>query len=93
MNSQTTSRQTTFVSKPSQSISNNHQNLCCYTNHTSQVQVIRLVNQSHTNWQRVIFPGERFLFETDSESNLEIMVNEAVSSLVNCQKLLVKLEN
>jgi len=50
------------------------------------------VNQSHTNWQRVIFPGERFLFEADSESNLEIMVNEAVSSLVNCQKLLVKIE-
>ncbi len=91
MNSQTTSRQTTSVSKPSQSTSNNHQNLCCYTNHTSHIQVIRLVNQSHTNWQRVIFPGERFLFEADSESNLEI-VNQAVSSLVNCRKLIVKLE-
>lgn len=92
MNSQTTSRQTTSVSKPSQSTSNNHQNLCCYTNHTSHIQVIRLVNQSHTNWQRVIFPGERFLFEADSESNLEI-VNQVVSSLVNCRKLLVKFES
>lgn len=92
MNSQTTSRQTTSVSKPSQSTSNNHQSLCCYTNHTSHVQVIRLMNQSHTNWQRVIFPGERFLFEADSESNLEI-VNQVVSSLVNCRKLLVKLES
>lgn len=91
MNSQTTSRQTTSVSKPSQSTSNNHQNLCCYTNHTSHIQVIRLVNQSHTNWQRVIFPGERFLFEADSESNLEI-VNQVVYSLVNCRKLIVKLE-
>lgn len=91
MNSQTTSRQTTSVSKPSQSTSNNHQNLCCYTNHTSHIQVIRLVNQSHTNWQRVIFPGDRFLFEADSESNLEI-VNQVVYSLVNCRKLIVKLE-
>ena len=49
------------------------------------------MNQSHTNWQRVIFPGERFLFEADSESNLEI-VNQVVYSLVNCRKLIVKLE-
>jgi len=88
MNSQTTSRQTASVSQPNQNTSE-RQSLCCYTNHTSHVQVIRLVNQSHTNWQRVIFPGERVLFEADSESNLEIMVNETVSSLVNCQKLIV----
>ncbi|MEQ8969706.1 MAG: DUF1830 domain-containing protein [Coleofasciculus sp. C1-SOL-03] len=92
MNSPTTSHQTTSAAKPSQTISNNRQSLCCYTNHTNYIQVIRLVNQSHTNWQRVIFPGERFLFEADSESNLEIMGDEVVSSLVNCQKLLVKLE-
>ncbi|MEQ8756751.1 MAG: DUF1830 domain-containing protein [Coleofasciculus sp. G1-WW12-02] len=90
MNSQTTSHQTASAAKPSQSTSD-RQSLCCYTNTTSHIQVIRLVSKSHTNWQRVVFPGERFLFETDSESNLEILVSEGVSSLVNCQKLLVKL--
>ncbi len=90
MNSKITSRQTASVSQPNPNTSE-RQSLCCYTNHTNYIQVIRLVNQSHTNWQRVIFPGERFLFEADSESNLEIMGDEVFSSLVNCQKLLVKL--
>lgn len=90
MNPQITSHQTASVSQPKQNTSE-CQSLCCYTNHSSYIQVIRLVNPSHTNWQRVIFPGERFLFEADSESNLEIMGDEVVSFLVNCQKFLVKL--
>lgn len=90
MNSPTTSNPTASAPKPSPNISN-CQSLCCYTNHTSHIQIIRLVNKTHTNWQRVIFPGERFLFEPDSESNLELLVNEGISSLVNCQKLLVNL--
>lgn len=90
MNSQTNSHQTASTPKLSQSTSD-RQSLCCYTNTTSHIQVIRLVSKSHTNWQRVVFPGERLLFETDSESKLEILVNEGISSLVNCKKLLVKL--
>ena len=90
MNSQTTSHQTASATKPSQSTSA-RPSLCCYTNTTSHVQIIRLVNQSHTNWQRVVFPGERLMFEAGYDSNLEIQVSEGIASLVNCKKLLVRL--
>lgn len=90
MNSQTNSSQRlASVSELKQNTSNQY-SLCCYTNTTPYIQVIRLVNISHTNWQRVIFPSERVLFETESGCNLEILMNQEVASWIDCKSLLVK---
>lgn len=46
--------------------------LCCYVNATSSLQVARSTKNSNWNFERVIFPGERFLFEALPDTQLEI---------------------
>lgn len=46
--------------------------LCCYVNATSQIQIARITNISNWYFERVVFPGERLLFEALPEAQLEI---------------------
>jgi hypothetical protein len=46
--------------------------LCYYINSTSQLQVIRIHKLPSSYSERVVFPGERFLFEATLEAWLEI---------------------
>ncbi|HBY77593.1 MAG TPA: hypothetical protein DEG47_11490, partial [Cyanobacteria bacterium UBA11148] len=40
--------------------------------------------------QRVVFPGERLMFEAITESNLEVYLNDTVTAVIPCSKLQVK---
>ncbi|HBL13296.1 MAG TPA: hypothetical protein DD379_18225 [Cyanobacteria bacterium UBA11162] len=64
--------------------------LCFYTNTTNQLQNLRLIKMPNTSWQRVVFPGERLMFEAITESNLEVYLNETVAAVIPCSKLQVK---
>lgn len=46
--------------------------LCCYVNATSQIQIVRISNISSWYFERVVFPGQRLLFETLPHAELEI---------------------
>lgn len=46
--------------------------LCCYVNSTSFLQIARSANVSNWYFERVIFPGERLLFEALPDAQLEI---------------------
>jgi hypothetical protein len=46
--------------------------LCYYTNHTVEIQIIRIERKSAYYFERVVFPKERVLFEAALESYLEI---------------------
>ncbi len=46
--------------------------LCCYTNETSKIIIARITNISDWRFERVIFPGEKLLFEAPLEAQLEI---------------------
>ena len=49
--------------------------LCCYLNHTSHIQVGIIPNQQGENCERVIFPGDKFLFEAPAAAKLEIFID------------------
>ncbi|MDJ0704320.1 MAG: DUF1830 domain-containing protein [Leptolyngbyaceae cyanobacterium MO_188.B28] len=46
--------------------------LCCYLNATSQIQVARIADVPNWYFERVVFPGERLLFESPLTAHLEI---------------------
>ncbi len=46
--------------------------LCSYVNSTSKLQIIQIVNIPNWHFERVIFPGQHFLFEAPSNAELEV---------------------
>lgn len=67
--------------------------LCCYVNSSPRIQIIRITNISNWYFERVVFPGQRLLFEADAAAQLEIHTNEVAGSIladrVPCQHLQV----
>jgi hypothetical protein len=60
--------------------------LCCYVNNTSQIQIGRIANTANYYLERVVFPGQRLLFEAPPQAELEIYTNSFSSALLS-QKL------
>ena len=67
--------------------------LCCYVNATSQMQVARITNIPNWYFERVVFPGQRLVFEAVSEAMLEIhtgmMASAILSDKLPCHRLKV----
>ncbi|MCY7320813.1 MAG: DUF1830 domain-containing protein [Phormidesmis sp. CAN_BIN36] len=67
--------------------------LCYYINATSQLQMARITNRSSGCFERLIFPGQRLLFEAPPDALLEIHSPEATSTSLlaqtPCQQLRV----
>ncbi|MEM8673645.1 MAG: DUF1830 domain-containing protein [Cyanobacteria bacterium P01_G01_bin.67] len=65
--------------------------LCCYVNTTAHVEVIRITNILHWYFERVVFPGQRVLFEAPTMARLEIHTGMSISSIISetidCQQL------
>ena len=65
--------------------------LCCYVNATSQIQVSRITNIPNRNIDRVVFPGQRLVFEANPNGILEIhsgmMASAILSDTIPCQRL------
>ncbi len=68
--------------------------LCCYVNATSKIQVARISNVSNWYFERVVFPGQRLVFEAPLESQLEIhtgMIASAIlSDTIPCDRLAIQ---
>lgn len=69
--------------------------LCCYVNSTSQIQVSRISNIEGWYFERIVFPGQRLLFEAPLEAQLEIYTGELASAILSeriaCERLQVDL--
>lgn len=67
--------------------------LCCYVNATSQIQVARITNIPNWYFERVVFPGQRLVFESVPEGLLEIhtgmMASAILSDKIPCQSLAI----
>ena len=50
----------------------NNRILCSYTNSTKQIQMIRITNIPNCDFEKIVFPQQRLMFEADSEAELEI---------------------
>jgi hypothetical protein len=75
---------TEFPSKESAQI------LCYYINDTKNIQIIRAMRGVKCHFERVVFSGERILFEALPESHLEVyssLINGTQSSIIDCKLL------
>ena len=65
--------------------------LCCYVNATSQIQIARISNISNWYFERVVFPGQRLVFESVVGASLEIhtgmMASSILSDRIPCDRL------
>lgn len=64
-----------------------------YINKTNNLQIIRIRDINPLCWERVVFPGQRLIFEIVTEANLEIHTKEGetaiLSEVIACQQLRV----
>ena len=69
---------------------------CCYVNATSQIQIARITNIANWYFERVVFPGQRLLFEALPEAHLEIhtgmMASAILSDTIPCVQLWIEAE-
>lgn len=67
--------------------------LCCYINATDRIQVARLASEQDDWFERVVFPGQRLLFEAQPEEQLEIhtsqMADDILTDRIRCDRLRV----
>jgi hypothetical protein len=65
--------------------------LCCYVNATSQIQIARITNIPNWYFERVVFPGQRLVFEAVPSALMEIhtgmMASAILSDKVPCDRL------
>ncbi|NEQ22311.1 MAG: DUF1830 domain-containing protein [Microcoleus sp. SIO2G3] len=68
--------------------------LCCYVNATSHIQIARISNIPNWYFERVVFPGQRLVFEAMAEALLEIhtgmMASAILSDTIPCDRLCVE---
>lgn len=67
--------------------------LCCYVNATNQIQVVRITNIANWYFERVVFPGQRLVFEALSQAQLEVhtgmMASAILSDTIPCERLCI----
>lgn len=65
--------------------------LCCYVNATSQIQIARISNIANWHFERVVFPGQRLVFEAVIGASMEIhtgmMASSILSDTIPCDRL------
>lgn len=67
--------------------------LCCYVNSSPRIQIARITNVPNWYFERVVFPGQRLVFESLPEALLEIhcgmMASAILSDTIPCSRLRV----
>ena len=67
--------------------------LCCYVNVTSKIQIARVTNITNWYFERVVFPGQRLIFEALPEALLEIhtgmMASAVLSDTIPCERVAI----
>lgn len=65
--------------------------VCCYVNATSKIQIARISNIPNWYFERVVFPGQRLVFEAPPKSVVEIhtgmMASAILSDHIPCERL------
>ena len=62
--------------------------LCYYANPSDQLQIIRITNIPSYGFERVIFPGQRILFDAVAKAVLEVHTSDYVQHIhCNCLQI------
>jgi hypothetical protein len=68
--------------------------LCCYVNATSQIQIARITNIPSWYFERVVFPGQRLVFEAVAGALVEIhsgmMASAILSDTIPSERLAIE---
>jgi hypothetical protein len=71
--------------------------LCCYINATSKIQISRISNIPNWYFERVVFPGQRLVFEAPPQAVLEIHTGTVASAILSdnipCDRLCIDEES
>lgn len=57
--------------------------MCYYANVTNQIQVVRIGNIPNWYFEKVMFPGQRVMFEAPAEAVLEIHTGAVASGILS----------
>lgn len=67
--------------------------LCCYVNSASKIQVVRITNIQNWYFERVVFPGQRLMFESSVRGQLEVhsgaMASSILEDTIPCNRLII----
>ena len=67
--------------------------LCCYVNSASKIQVVRITNIQNWYFERVVFPGQRLMFESSVKGQLEVhsgaMASSILEDTIPCTRLII----
>ncbi|CEJ42991.1 DUF1830 domain-containing protein [Umezakia ovalisporum] len=67
--------------------------ICCYVNTTSKIQIARIANVANWYFERVVFPGQRLVFEAPLQAQMEIhtgmMASSILSDTIPCERLAI----
>lgn len=70
--------------------------LCCYVNATSKIQIVRVTNIPNWYFERVVFPGQRLVFEALPQAQLEVhcgmMASAILADTILCDGLRIESE-
>lgn len=70
--------------------------LCCYVNATSKIQVVRITDIPNWYFERVVFPGQRLVFEALPMGHLEVhsgmMASAILADTIPCEQLRIESE-
>jgi Domain of unknown function (DUF1830) len=70
--------------------------LCCYVNATSKIQIARITDVPNWYFERVVFPGQRLVFEALPQAHLEIhcgvMASAILADTLPCDRLRIESE-
>ncbi len=70
--------------------------LCCYVNATNKIQIVRISNIANWYFERVVFPGQRLVFEALPNAQLEIhsgmMASAILADTIPCDRLRIEAE-
>jgi Domain of unknown function (DUF1830) len=73
-----------------------HPILCCYVNATSKIQIARITDVPNWYFERVVFPGQRLVFEALPQAHLEIhcgvMASAILADTLPCDRLRIESE-
>ncbi|MCU0548994.1 MAG: DUF1830 domain-containing protein [Leptolyngbya sp. Prado105] len=66
--------------------------LCCYVNATPRIQVARVVDVENWYFERVVFPGQRLMFEAPPMAHLNIHTGATadLTDSISCESLKVR---
>ncbi|MEO1134334.1 MAG: DUF1830 domain-containing protein [Cyanobacteria bacterium J06639_1] len=70
---------------------------CSYVNSTESIQIARITNVESWYFERVVFPGQRLMFEAIADATLEIHTGMMASAILDdtylCKDLALDSEN